>query len=79
MLSNDEKLQSLLKDLHEMSVYLHGRGDKTHLLSLKFAENAEKNPSNREFDLNQSRMLEYQRHIWNEIAVLTDKIIKNYE
>ena len=79
MATSDEKLASLLKDLHEMGDYLHNRGNKTHALSLQFAENAQKDPSNREFDLNQSRMLDYQHHIWHEIAGLVDKMVKKYE
>jgi hypothetical protein len=79
MSASDEKLASLLKDLHEMSDYLHNRGIKTKALSEQFAQNAKKDASNREFDLNQSRMLDYQHHIWHEIGNLIDKMIKQYE
>lgn len=79
MASSEEKLDALLHDLGELATYLHGRGEKTLLLSQKFAENAKRDSSNREFDLNQSRMLDYQRHIWNEIGNLVEKIIKQYE
>ncbi len=79
MPNNEEKLAALLKDLHELEVYLHGRGEKTLALSQKFAENARKDASNREFDLNQSRMLDYQHHVWHEIGSLIDKLIKQYE
>ena len=79
MPDNENKLLALLNDLRELRTYLHGRGEKTHALSLKFAENAKKDPSNREFDLNQARMLDYQHHIWHEIGNLVDKIIKQYE
>jgi hypothetical protein len=79
MSNSDEKLASLLKDLHEMSDYLHNRGDKTKTLSEQFAANAQKDPSNREFDLNQARMLDYQHHIWHEIGTLIDKLVKQYE
>ena len=78
MSTDNDKYAALLKDLGELSSYLHGRGDKTHALSLQFAENAKKDSGNRDFDLNQSRMLDYQRHIWNEIAVLVDKLVKQY-
>ena len=78
MPSNEEKLEALLHDLQELSTYLHGRGDKTLFLSQQFAEHAKKDPSNREFDLNQSRMLDYQHHIWHEIANLVDKLTKQY-
>ena len=74
-----EKLDALLHDLHELSDYLHGRGDKSRALSQQFAANAQRDPSNREFDLNQSRMLDYQRHIWHEIGNLVDKLVKQYE
>ena len=79
MPTSDEKLQALLNDLRELETYLHGRGDKTKALSLQFAENAQKNPSNREYDLNQSRMLDYQHYIWHEIGNLIDKLIKQYQ
>jgi hypothetical protein len=79
MSSDKEKYERLLKDLHELGIYLHGRGDKTHALALQFAENAKRDASNREFDLNQSRMLDYQHHVWHEIAVLVDKLVKQYE
>jgi hypothetical protein len=79
MPTSDEKLSALLNDLRELGVYLHGRGDKTHALSMQFSENAKKDASNREFDLNQSRMLDYQHHIWHEIGNLVDKMIKQYD
>ena len=75
MASSEEKLEALLKDLQELSVYLHGRGEKTRTLSLQFAENATKNPANREFDLNQSRMLDYQHHIWHEIKTQEHRLL----
>ena len=79
MPDNDNKLPALLNDLRELRAYLHGRGEKTHALSLKFAENARKDAANREFDLSQSRMLDYQHHLWHEIGNLVDKLIKQYE
>ncbi|GAC1375830.1 MAG: hypothetical protein NVS2B12_41450 [Ktedonobacteraceae bacterium] len=79
MPTNEEKYEALLKDLQELGVYLHGRGDKTRALSQQFAENARKDVSNKEFDLNQSRMLDYQHHTWHEIGNLVDKLIKKYE
>jgi hypothetical protein len=79
MPSTDEKYQALLKDLNELGSYLHGRGEKTQALSAQFAENAKKDASNREFDLNQSRMLDYQHHLWHEIGNLVDKLVKQYE
>lgn len=79
MSSSDEKLAALLKDLHEMSDYLHNRGNKTKALSEQFAANAKKDAASRDFDLNQSRMLDYQHHIWHEIGNLVDKLVKQYE
>ena len=79
MFKEDEKLKGLMQDLQELETYLHGRGEKTRALSLKFTENAEKDASNREFDLNQARMLDYQHGVWNDIANLIEKLIKKYE
>ncbi len=69
MPGNEEKLDALLKDLHELTMYLHGRGDKTLALSKQFEENAKKDASSREFDLNQSRMLDYQHNLWHEVGI----------
>ena len=79
MPGNEEKLDALLKDLRELTTYLHGRGDKTLALSKQFEEHAKKDASNREFDLNQSRMLDYQHSLWHEIGNLVDKMLKQYE
>lgn len=79
MPTSDEKLTALLKDLNELTNYLHARGDKTLALSHQFAEHARRDASNREFDLNQARMLDYQHTLWNEIGNLVEKIIKKYE
>ena len=79
MPNSEEKLDALLKDIRELSVYLHGRGDKTLTLSKQFEEHAKKDASNRDFDLNQSRMLDYQHHIWHEIGNLVDKLLKQYD
>jgi hypothetical protein len=79
MPGNEEKLDALLKDLRELTTYLHRRGDKTLALSRQFAENAKKDASNREFDLNQSRMLDYQHNLFHEIGNLVDKMLKQYE
>lgn len=79
MPTSDEKLASLLKDLNELTDYLHSRGNKTLALSQQFAENAKRDASNREFDLNQARMLDYQHTLWNEIGNIVEKIVKRYE
>lgn len=79
MPGDEEKLKALLSDLHELSGYLHGRGDKSLALSRQFEANAKKDASNREFDLNQARMLDYQHNMLHEIGNLVDKLIKQYE
>lgn len=79
MPTSDEKLSALLKDLQELTNYLHDRGEKTLALSQKFEENARRDASNREFDLSQSRMLNYQHHVWHEIGNLVDKLLKKYQ
>ena len=79
MPTSDEKLTSLLNDLNELTNYLHARGDKTLALSKQFANHAQQDPSNREFDLQQAKMLDSQHHIWHEIGNMVDKIIKRYE
>jgi len=78
MPTSEEKCASLLQDLQQLATYLHGRGDKTLALSRQFEENAKKDPSNREFDLRQATMLDYQHHIWHEIGNMVDKLIKQY-
>jgi hypothetical protein len=79
MPTSEEKLAALLQDLQQLATYLHGRGDKTLVLSKQFEENAKKDPSNRDFDLRQATMLDYQHHIWHEIGNMVDKLIKQYE
>ncbi len=79
MASSEEKLSALLDDLRKLEVYLHGRGDKTRVLAQKFAVNAEKDPANREYDLNQSRMLDYQHHVWHEIGNMVEKLVKQHD
>jgi hypothetical protein len=79
MASSDEKLRALLKDLNDIAAHLHQRGERSLALSKQFAANAEKDKSNREFDMNQSRMLDYQHSMLHEIGNLIDKVIKQYE
>jgi hypothetical protein len=79
MATPEERLNGLLSDLNELSTYLHGRGEKTLAMSKQFQSNAQKDASNREFDLNQARMLDYQHHLWHEIAGLVEKLVKKYE
>ena len=79
MASSEEKLNALLGDLHELTTYLHGRGEKTLALSKQFEEHAKKDTSNGDFDLNQAKMLDYQHHIWHEIGNIVEKLIKQYD
>ncbi len=79
MATNEEKLASLLRDLKELETYLHSQGDKKLALSRRFEENARQDASNREYDLNQAKMLDYQHYIWHEIGNMVDKLIKQYE
>jgi len=79
MPTGEEKLAALLEDLHDLASYLHGRGDKTLAMSKQFEENAKRDPSNRDFDLRQATMLDYQHHIWHEIGNMVEKIIKQHE
>jgi hypothetical protein len=79
MATSEEKLASLLRDLQELGTYLHSQGDKKLTMARRFEENARQDASNREFDLNQAKMLDYQHYIWHEIANLVEKLIKQYE
>jgi len=79
MATSDEKLTALLADLREMASYLHGQGEKKLVLARRFEENAKSDPSNRDFDLNQAKMLDYQHYIWHEIANMVEKLLKQYE
>ena len=63
----------------KMAEYLHGQGEKKLALAKRFEENAQKDPSNREYDLNQAKMLDYQHYIWHEIGNMVEKLIKRYE
>jgi len=78
MATENEKFAALIEDLQQFAAYLHSRGDKTLQLSKQFEENAKKDPSNREFDLRQATMLDYQHHIWNEIGNMVEKLIKQH-
>ena len=78
MPTSEEKFAALLADLQELATYLHSRGEKMLALSKQFEENAQRDPSNREFDLRQATMLDYQHHIWHEIGNMVDRLIKQY-
>ncbi|GAC1349394.1 MAG: hypothetical protein NVSMB27_22140 [Ktedonobacteraceae bacterium] len=79
MATDEEKFAALIEDLYQLAAYLHSRGDKTLKLSQQFAENARKDTSNKEYDLRQSTMLDYQHHTWHEIGNMVDKLIKQHE
>ncbi|HEV2580276.1 MAG TPA: hypothetical protein VGT44_05440 [Ktedonobacteraceae bacterium] len=79
MPTGDEKLTALLADLREMASYLHGQGEKKLALARRFEEDAKKDAANREFDLSQAKMLDYQHYIWHEIANMVEKLVKQYE
>ena len=79
MATGEEKLISLMKYLQELSAYLHGQGEKKLALAKRFEENARQDASNREYDLNQAKMLDYHHYIWHEIGNMVDKIVKKYE
>ena len=78
MATDTEKLAALLEDLHQLAAYLHERGNKTLQLSQRFSENAKKDAANREYDLQQAKMLDYQHHIWHEIGNMVEKLIKQH-
>jgi hypothetical protein len=78
MPTTEDKCAALLADLQELATYLHSRGEKTLALSKQFEENAQRDPSNREFDLRQATMLDYQHHIWHEIGNMVDRLLKQY-
>ncbi len=79
MATTEEKFAALIEDLHQLAAYLHSRGDKTLKLSQQFAENARRDTSNKEYDLRQSTMLDYQHHTWHEIGNMVEKLIKQHE
>ncbi|WP_052891145.1 hypothetical protein [Thermogemmatispora carboxidivorans] len=79
MATSEEQLKALIKDLYDLSRYLHGRGERSLKLARQFEEHAQSDPSNREFDLTQARMLDYQHHIWHEIGNLVDRLLRQYD
>lgn len=79
MAQEEEKFAALIKDLHVLAAYLHSRGDRTLKLSQQFAENGRRDTSNKEYDLRQATMLDYQHHTWHEIGNMVEKLIKQHE
>jgi len=78
MSSTEEKFQGLLADLQQLATYLHERGEKTLATAKRFADHADVDPANQEFDRRQATMLDYQHHIWHEIGHLVEKLLKQY-
>ena len=79
MATGEEKLAALLKDLQELGIYLHGQGEKKLALARRFEENARQDAANREYDLSQAKMLDYQHYIWHEIGNMVNKLVKKYD
>jgi hypothetical protein len=73
-----DPLAALLGDLQALSDYLHGRSRQTYETATRFAANARRNADTRAYDERQAVMLEYQHHIWQEIAGLVDRLIVRY-
>jgi hypothetical protein len=76
-----EALRALLRDLNDLSAYLHGRGQNAYQLAQRFLENAqrEKDQQTRAFDEQQAKMLDYQHYIWHEIAGMVEKLTNQYQ
>ena len=79
MATSEEKFQALIADLYELAEYLHSRGEKTLKLAKQFEENAKRDSGNREFDLRQATMLDYQHHVWHEIGNMVEKLVKKHD
>ena len=79
-MAEEQRLAALLRDLHELTDYLHGRGRSTYQLAQRFLENArnERDQKTRTYDENQARMLDYQHYIWHEIAGMVEKLAQRY-
>ena len=76
--ASTEPLVALLADLHSLSDYLHSRSRQTYEMATRFAQNARRNEDTRAYDERQTVMLEYQHHIWQEIAGLVDRLVTRY-
>jgi len=73
-----EPTVALLTDLQALSDYLHSRSRQTYDMATRFAQNARRNEDTRAYDERQTVMLEYQHHIWQEIAGLVDRLVTRY-
>ena len=74
----EERLAALLADLASLSDYLAERGRHTYQLAERFMQNAQRNPGSRAYDERQATMLEYQHHVWMEIAGLVSRLVTTY-
>lgn len=81
MATSDEKFTALIEDLYQFAAYLHERGEKTLKLSKQFEQHAqsERDAMNRDYDLRQATMLDYQHHIFHEIGNMVEKLIKQHD
>ncbi|HET9919507.1 MAG TPA: hypothetical protein VFQ30_06680 [Ktedonobacteraceae bacterium] len=79
MPTGEEKFHALLRDLREFEADLRTQASKKRLLAQQFETNAKKDPSNREFDLTQARMLDYQHQLLNDIGNTVERLIKHHE
>ena len=79
MPSSEEKFDALMQDLHAFAADLHTQGNKKRLMAQQFEANARRDPSNREFDLSQARLLDYQHQLFHDIGNMVERLIKEYE
>ena len=79
MPTGEEKFDALMKDLQAFETDLRTQASKKRLLAQQFEANAKKDPANRDFDLTQSRMLDYQHQLLNDIGNIVEKLIKQHE
>ncbi|HLI07030.1 MAG TPA: hypothetical protein VKV40_10735 [Ktedonobacteraceae bacterium] len=79
MPSSEEKLNALLQDLHEFAADLRTQGNKKRLMAQQFEANARRDPANRDFDLAQARLLDYEHQLLHDIGNMVERLIKQYE
>jgi hypothetical protein len=79
MPSNEEKFNALMQDLHEFAADLHTQGNKKRLMAQQFETNAKRDPANRDFDLSQARLLDYEHQLLHDIGSMVERLIKQYE
>ncbi len=79
MPSYEEKFNALLHDLYQFAADLHTQGNKKRLMAQQFEANAKRDPENREFDLTQARLLDYEHQLLHDIGNMVERLIKEYE